>query len=72
MMLHKKFALEYLTLYQADGHVLETLTQKEESETLLQLCIVSYVQKSTLDDLITLKKLTGLQSLNLCSTYFPL
>ena len=32
---HKQFTLEYLTLYQADSHILEHLTTQEEASSLL-------------------------------------
>ena len=47
---HKQFTLEYLTLYQADGYIVDLLTQKGEATSLLQLCIVQYLQKRTIDE----------------------
>jgi hypothetical protein len=32
---YKQFSLEYLTLYQADGHLIEQLASKGEGSTLL-------------------------------------
>ena len=60
--------------------MIEALTQKGERESLLQLCIVQYVQKrnevtrelTELEDLVSAKMFKNLQSMNLCSTYFPL
>lgn len=61
---------------------MDLLSTKEESSTLLQLCIVNYhqvkqvredgTQQYLLDDLLATRKFTAMQSLNLCSTYSPL
>ena len=47
---HKQFNLEYLTLYQADGYIIDLLSTKAESSSLLQLTIVQYIQTRIIDE----------------------